>query len=327
MRNVAVLSHIADIDGVGAAALVRMRYGMPLSHIFFTGHSRGEVADACAELRGLSGSGVLLFITDLSPNAETIGLYGSLISRTKSNGGSVVWLDHHVWLRDAIRNLAGRCDIAVFGENSKMCATQLVKRFLRLNSRFASEFADNVHYIDLFISTSNRKYVERAELYKLAIAYYLRGGSRRAQQSRLRKLAAAISSGRFITPEVRRDALKFKKVNEERLKLLFSSMVRLSDSIVLGFSRQVDSNDACMGMLAKSGADISILVKTDTGHCSIRSVKADTLPLANALGGGGHPHASGFSLDVRRYNRFRSADSRKRVAELIARKARSAGLL
>ena len=327
MRNVAVLSHIADIDGVGSAALVRMRYGMPLNHIFFTGHDKSDIEEACGELRGLADGGALLFITDLSPNRETMGLYGSLISRTKSHGGAVVWLDHHVWPREAIRSLASRCDVAVFGENKEMCATQIVHSFLGLNSRFADEFADNVHYIDLFIRTRNRRYNLRSEEYKLAIAYYLMDGSHRTQQGRLRRLAAVISSGRFTSPAVRRDALKFRKINDERLGLLFGSMTRLSKKVVIGFSKQVDSTDAGHGMLVRSGADIAILVKTQTGHCSIRSRKSDTVPLARALGGGGHPHASGFSLDTKRYNSFRTAGDRKRAADAIASKAKSVGLL
>ncbi len=327
MRNVAVLSHIADIDGVGAAALVRMRYRIPLNQIFLISHDRDEVLKAAQGLRRLGGKGLLVFITDLNPSADTMDVYESMVKEIKGRGGSVVWLDHHVWSKEAIRRIPGACGVAIFGENREMCATQIVHRFLELDSRFANEFADNVHYIDLFLPTKNKKYKRRAEEYKLGIDYYLMRGTHESQQNKLRRLAGAISSGRFTDPDLHRAALKFKALNSKRIALLLRNLVYLSPQIVLAFSKQVDSTDACHEMLEKTEADISILIKTDTGHCSIRSRKADTVPLARTLGGGGHPHASGFSVDVRRYNSFKTANGREKFLGAVKLKADKLGLL
>lgn len=327
MRNVAVLSHIADIDGVGSAALVKMRYRIPLGNIFLTNHDLDEISRCTSAIARMSRKGFTLFITDLNPSAGSARVYERLVKRVKGRGGRVVWLDHHVWKQEAINRIARKCDIAVFGENSEMCATQLVHKFLGLNTGFANEFADMVHYIDLFLPTNNRKYKKRAEEYKLGIDYYLISGSHDAQQSRLRHLAGVVSSGRFADSNLRTAAKNFKDLNSRRIKELLSGLFHLSNRVVLGFSKQVDSNDACEAMLTNTHADVSILIKTDTGHCSIRSRKSDTVPLANALGGGGHPHASGFSVDVKKHKLFSTLAEKKKFVARIRRVSYSAGLL
>ncbi len=326
MRNVAVLSHIADIDGVGSAALVKMRYRIPLGNIFLTGHDRDEVAECASVIGRMSRKGFTLFITDLNPSADSARIYERLVKRIKGHGGRVVWLDHHVWKQEAIDRIARKCDIAVFGENSEMCATQLVHRFLGLDTRFANEFADMVHYIDLFLPTRNKEYARRSEEYKLSIGHYLMRGSHESQQKRLRHLAAVIASGRFTDSRIHAAAAKFKKLNDERIALVLKSMTHLSRGTMLAFSKQVDSTDACHSMLVESGAEVSVLVKTDTGHCSIRSTRVNTVPLANSLGGGGHPHASGFSVDLKKYNFFRTKQERWRFAEVLKKKISGAGL-
>lgn len=327
MENVAVLSHIGDIDGVGAAALIKMKYRMPASNIFFTSHDLADLEKAYAGLKPLFRKETLFFITDMNPGVDTAKLYEQMVEQVNRRGGHVIWFDHHPWSDENLRNIAAECDMAVVGENKEMCATQLVHRFIRSDSKFADEFADMLHYIDLFLPTSNKKYIRLAEEYKLSIDYYTMNNAYNAIQRNLRHLASIIALGRFTDSKTHLAAMKFKLLNESRMHRMLNKLYPLSGNIVLGFSKQVDSTDACRGIIEKTGADVSVLVKTDHGHCSIRSSRANTVKLANAFGGGGHPHASGFSLDVKRYNFFKTRSDREKFARKLESAAKSVGLI
>ncbi len=94
-----------------------------------------------------------------------------------------------------------------------------------------------------------------------------------------------------------RDAAKsYERTNNLRIRALLGGLEVVSGKMAVGFSKEVDSSDACRAMLDRTGADISILIKTGSRTASIRSVKSDMTALAMAFGGGGHPHAAGFEV-------------------------------
>jgi oligoribonuclease NrnB/cAMP/cGMP phosphodiesterase (DHH superfamily) len=327
MRNVAVLSHIGDIDGVGATALLKMKYKMPASNIFFTSHDLADLKKAYSGLKRLFKKGTLFFITDMNPSRDTAKFYEEMVKQVESKEGHVIWFDHHSWSDRSLKEIAAKCDIAVVGENKRMCATQLVQRFAKLNSRFAKEFTELVYYTDFYLSTKNKKYQKFIEEYKLSIGYYTMNNAYGATHKNLRHLAGVIASGRFTDKKIHVAAMKFKALNEKRTREMLSNLYPISSNLVIGFSKQVDSSDACHAIMEKSGADVVVLVKTDHGHCGIRSREADTVRFSNILGGGGHPHASGFSIDVKKYNHFTRKSDREVFAKFLRRAAEKADLI
>ena len=102
MENVCVMSHASDIDGVGSAALIRMRYGVPLKRIFFADYSTESLDYVDSKLKPLYGSGITLFITDLGTNESLVAEYRSIIDAVRKGGGRVIWFDHHPWPAQAV---------------------------------------------------------------------------------------------------------------------------------------------------------------------------------------------------------------------------------
>ncbi len=327
MRNVAVLSHIADIDGVGAAALVRLRYKIPLGNIFFAGHDVAEVSFAEAGIRRLCKGGILLFVTDLTPEDQTAPIYERIVNSVNRIGGRVVFLDHHPWSDRIVKRIAKKCFIAVFGENRQMCATELVKKYTGLDTRFVREFARVVHHADFYIQLSEKRHSRLVDDYAMHFAGVNMSKSFSKRLRDLRHVAEVISSGRFEDEAISKGAAKFKRLNESRIAKMLESVQIISNKIGVGFTKQVDSTEACMAIIHSERVPMSVVINLDHMKGSIRSTGPDISVLANAFGGGGHPHASGFSLDAKRYNSFRTTHDRQKATEMIARRARAVGLL
>jgi oligoribonuclease NrnB/cAMP/cGMP phosphodiesterase (DHH superfamily) len=327
MRNIAVLSHIADIDGVGAAALVKMKYRIPASNMFFTSYGRKETEDAEKEMTPLLRRRITLFITDLAVEPLALPAYTRIINKVKAHGGKVIVLDHHPWSEEMTRKIVKRCDFAVFGENRQMCATELVRKYLELDGRFVREFTYLVHHTDFFIMLKEKRYKKLAEQYKMSIGGIGMSKSYRTKLKNLRHIADLISKGKFTDAKVAGIAARFDRLNRQRIEKMLKGVYRISDRLAVGFARQTDSTDACYRIIKKEHVDISVVVNLDHSSGSIRSARSNVVKLANAMGGGGHPHASGFGIDAKSYNSFRTKADREKFVRKLENSARRLNLL
>ncbi len=329
MKNVAVVSHIADMDGVGAAALLKMKFKIPKENLLFTGYELKEVKETIAALRSIlkKNRNLVLFITDLSPNAETLPLYEGIIKDIRKQKGLVVWLDHHFWNDAMLKRVAAKCDLAVVGENKDMCATQLVQKLFGLNGSFAKEFTHLVHLGDFFLKTSNKKHAKLINSYAFCIDYFRMGGSLNGTLKNLRDVAGTIASGSFMSKKMEEAASRFRHLNEKRINEMLGDIYRLSKKFAVGFSKHVDSTLACMSIIYKTHSEVAVLINMDRGSGSIRSTRPNIVPLANKLNGGGHPHAAGFSVPKEKYNFFRRKSDRDKLSENIRQAAAELDLL
>ncbi len=327
MEQVAILSHIADIDGIGAAALVKMKYKMPAANAFFTGHSVRELSYAEKGLGPLYKKGILLFITDLTPGPKTIPMYARIIKNVKAHGGEVVIFDHHTLYKEAVSKIAKKSSIAIFGENKEMCATELVKKYTGLDTKFAREFAHVVHHADFYIQLKEKRHSRLVDDYSMSLGYINMGQSYWARIKRLRRIVDLLSSGKFTDRELKGLAIKFRKLNHDRITKMLKSLYLVSNKIAVGFTKQVDSTEACMKVIAKAHVGISVVVNLDHDKGSIRSTDKDIVKLANAFGGGGHPHAAGFNIDAKQYNFFKTGSDKDKFVKNVESAARNIGLL
>src|SRR5271155_4185518 len=109
MENIAVLSHADDIDGIGSAALVKMKYQVDTKKLFFISHIDADIAYAASQMKRLSRKGFTLFVTDLDPSGHTRKLYEDIVKGVNKNGGKVIWFAHHSWDRFSVDNIANKC--------------------------------------------------------------------------------------------------------------------------------------------------------------------------------------------------------------------------
>ncbi|MCL4365542.1 hypothetical protein M1590_04440 [Candidatus Marsarchaeota archaeon] len=319
MNNVFVMSHASDIDGVGAAALIRMKYNVPLSHIFFSEYSEEAVYYVHEGLLHVYGKGITLFITDLGVDDRLIKGYLRIINGVRSGGGRVFWFDHHPWSDNAIMQIAKRCYAAIVGENPRYCGTEITFRELGIGGRFAKEFVKIVHYSDFNIKPRTRREYDLVGLYTLSITSYAELKSRNARTSKLRHMANVISSGRLYDKSMESDARRFDIINRKRIRQMLSGMI-VRKRFAVGFSKGIQSTAGCIAVREAAKRPIGIYVNTKDWKGHIRCENRDISAFAMNLGGGGHPHASGFFIDPRRFGYLISKRQKERFADFLEKK-------
>lgn len=295
MKNVFSISHTSDIDGVGGAALVKRKFGIPTNRLFFAGYSRKDIEYIASELQKFDLTDCLVIISDIGSNKPMEESFLNIIDMVREKNGSVYWFDHHPWSEDAIKRVASKCEIAIVGENESYCGTEITRKELGFNDSFTKKFAEIVHYSDFNIKPKMADYYKAIGIYAMSITSYNITDSRASTYRNLRHLAEVISKGRLFDAKVVRDARKFEKLNESRIKKMVSDLF-IGKRIALGFSQDIQSTAGCAAIHDNSNRDIAIYVNVRNGKGHIRSKKSDISRLANALGGGGHPHASGFQV-------------------------------
>ncbi|MDE1856388.1 MAG: hypothetical protein KGH49_04115 [Candidatus Micrarchaeota archaeon] len=297
MGNIAVLSHNADMDGVGAAAMLKIKYNIPSSRLFFSSYNKEDILYAQRKLKKFYGGNFILFITDLSLNDPTIPVWKKLIRGVKAMGGSVFWFDHHPWSNRAIGEIASLCDVAIVGEN-KFCATEITKKEIELNTPFAEEFAKVVHYSDFNLRPDTAKRRKYVKTYALSITSYTKSKSNDSIQKSLRHIADVVASRRFVDARMLAASRSFEKKNTARINKMLKKLYLIGSKITIGFAIGVQTTQACGAVIEKSGRDIGIVIDMKQKKGSIRSKRSDISGLAKRLGGGGHPHAAGFEFNT-----------------------------
>ncbi len=319
MNNIFALCHQSDIDGVGSAALIKIRYGIPLRNIFFTDYSLDNMLLSKKRICSTAKRGAVLIIADLGLNKATKKPFSEMIDYIHRIDGKVYWFDHHVWDADGIKRIASKCDAAIVNENKKYCATEIVRNELGLNSSFCAEFAEIVHYSDFNLLSDDKRHRRMIIEYAMAMTSYQQIKDYSRRNNKLRRIAGMISNGRFSDSRMKKDAETFDKVNKERIRRMLGRLIVLDD-VAVGFQRGIQSTLACAAVGDKGGKDIGVYINLDNMHGHIRTKEADCQPLAAYFGGGGHPHASGFSLNE--HYDFSKSSERMRFALLVQKKAK-----
>lgn len=314
------ITHANDIDGLGSAAIIRMRLGIPLDRIFFSDYSPeglrgiGNRIEKIVKKEGM----IILFLTDVGMNKALNRIYKRIIMNVKSEGGAVVWLDHHVWSESDLKDIASKCDLAIVGENTKYCAAEITRRALRLNGPFIDKFTRLVHYSDFNITPKDKNTYRKIGVYAMSITSYA-NLPRNKRDAALRHVVDVVSKGRFNDERIRRDARNFERLNKARVANMLKSLYSAGKDAYIGFSESIQSNLGCGAIMDKTGADVGIYVNLSAGKASMRSIKTDCTVLANRLGGGGHPHAAGFGVDMKKFGNLKNKRSRAAFAKFIGK--------
>ncbi len=292
-----VITHAADFDGIASAGLLMRKYGINGSSILFADYGEEELLRIEKLVKRKFIRGGTLFITDLGAEGSTAPGFSRIISHVKSRNGKVFWFDHHKWDSENLELLAKQCDKAVVGENEKFCASEITAAQIGLDDPFVKALLHMVHISDFALTPDNTKMRNIIGGYVLGLAYFRMQGQS-AYLERAEQIAECISNGEIIPEFLQRASAKFSELNEERLDKMMKTVIT-GGVISIGFTPIVSTNDACQRIIKKTGSDIGCYINVDSDKVHLRSVKNDCSTLANRFGGGGHPHASGFSLTGR----------------------------
>ena len=316
-KGIMIISHASDIDGVGSADLISIKYGVDPKNIFFSDYSTESLKAIKDAIKKGAKKGTSLFITDLGVNGKTVPIFKEILRTIKHRGGRVFWFDHHPWSSAAIKELTPLCDISIIGENELFCATEITRKELGLNDKFSKYFCRIVHFSDFAIRPRLKKEYDLVGAYALSIALYRMQGAEK-NISGLRHIVRVLTQRRLLDKKIRADANAYRKINDRNTKKMLKD-VYLGDDIAMGFAGDIQKTYACMKLMEKTGKDIGIYVNTSEGRGHMRSVRNELTELANRFGGGGHPHASGFTPSLKRYNKFRTAADKQRLLDDIER--------
>ena len=316
--KVVSITHANDIDGLGSAALIRTKFDISLDSIFFSDYSPEGLMEISRRIERIARKegAITLFLTDVGMNKALNGAYKKIISSVKAGGGAVIWLDHHVWSEADLRDIASKCDLAIVGENTRYCATEITCKALRLNSPFIKKFTRLVHYSDFNLTPKDRDTYKKIGVYAMSITSYVNLAPKK-RDAALRHVVDIVSGGRFNDERIRRDARNFDRLNKARISKMLRSLYKAGEDVYIGFSESIQSNIGCGAIMDKTGADVGMYVNLSAGKVSMRSIRMDCTLLANRLGGGGHPHAAGFNIDMKRFRGLKSGRDRAAFARFI----------
>ncbi|MEM4971344.1 MAG: DHHA1 domain-containing protein [Sulfolobales archaeon] len=290
-RDLCVVSHEEDIDGIGSAAVAIK--SMKVRCVYLTGYFKDEwlllsrkIAGRCRDKRSIE-----LLITDLNPNVEMIETLDRSLAKCEDK--RVIWIDHHVWSEEALSKARALGYIETH-INRSMTATENV-----------------IHYFGLekMIDISVIAYLSRDTDYGLfshplsepltdVIRYSL---YRKGDKRFLIKLARKFSKGIIWDHEIDGVWAEAKREKEKILEDLrrgvvvrdikgYKTLFLISDPMI--------SSKIAIREAGVKGYDIAFVIYRNGAVTIARgSENINCAEIAMRLGGGGHPHIAGAQID------------------------------
>jgi len=309
-RDIIVVTHQKDMDGMCSAAIAIDLFGSRISRVMFSDFELPAIEKLSHMIEGGNFKNSVILFSDLSFNDSAIGIYSYIFSLLKHGNNYIVWLDHHPISDKVGALLADNADYLVVGENKDFCGAELVAEYIaKPLKKYSSkiELIAHIAHISDF-ALRNTDFDKKLDKASFAIASYLDDESN--MQDGLFKIARAIENDpndfdndNFITERSAiYEAMQNKLKEELRNSIRQISFGAHKAFIGFNFSGSLQTNDACNYILSlpeSKGAEMVIYVKAARGTCHIRirnDSEIDSLPLANAMGGNGHSKASAFPV-------------------------------
>lgn len=308
--RIIVVSRDSNLDGLIAPALMMREYGIGKKDIILT--QQAKYMELEKRLRGMKPKGCSFVFSDLGVSSSDPEAVVRVARFLISNGNNVIWLDHHPWDNAIIDDIGRYADFLVCGESSLYCASEITHSLLCKKGKEEARLAALAHSADFPDSKSRKR--KRLELLERAITYTRSSNGR---ESGLLSIVESLSRLDFESKLITDAALMQRKVEERSTSVLLqnSHVVKLKRvRIGIGFSSGLNANYSCAVLMKRLGCQIAVYIDTKTGKSGIRSTKGiDSSAMARAMGGGGHPQASGF------YVRPLSVSSRIGMANAVER--------
>ncbi len=285
------LSHMSDFDGIGSAAVIMHYTRMPKENLNFGVYTKESIKGVKEWTDKIGFSGSVFIISDMPPQKEYIDEIASLLESIKQRNNLVFWIDHHPWEENDYKAISKYLDFAIYGEKN-VCAAEILYSILSKHSDSGKAIAETAHKTDFNII----KEEDREMLYMLShtITYM----EYNKDLNGLREMARLISNCEFAAPLIKDNYAKYKAESEKNLEILRSNMKRYEIgkyAIGIGYSKNIQSTQACIFIASQLKTEISIMVDTESRKMKLRSPdnKLDCSVIAKAFRGGGHRYAAG----------------------------------
>jgi oligoribonuclease NrnB/cAMP/cGMP phosphodiesterase (DHH superfamily) len=273
MREILIIAHERDVDGLGCHGIMR-RYAS-LNHLsiehFFT-----DYANMTKVLRSVSGATEKeIIIADLGYSDALLEILGELKKISQSN--RVRWFDHHDW-KGAGELLSLPIE---FNIDQTLCASELVQRSYLPRDEVAIKIASLAHNTDYMLKDG------------LAWKFYdlISSGCDKLE------LVKSLAKGDFWNDAFE---MRYQDYQKTKAKAFASLEERSRDykvaglKVTLGFSGKELSSTLAANHLLKNKGDITVCLWKN-GKLSFRrnNDRIDLGKLARHFKGGGHAYAAG----------------------------------
>ncbi|MFP3215521.1 MAG: DHH family phosphoesterase [Candidatus Micrarchaeota archaeon] len=332
-RNVIVVTHLKDIDGIASAAIAMNVFGERLSGVVFSDFEVDAIKEANQILNKLNPKNSVVIFADLNFNDNAIELYEETFKMLKANGNIIIWLDHHTIASNNVKELIEKyADYIIAGENKNYCGAELVAEHIakplgKYDEKVA-KCAKMAHTSDFALHDEDD---EKRKKLSYAIASYLDTKDFQELQAGLLKIAKAVAKdpNNYDNDEFIKERATFYEEKQRSLKEELGKNAHVINlnghTIVIGFnfSGSLQTNDGCnhlFSLAAASGkkADMALYIKVDrgTGHIRVAdNSNINSVPLAQIFGGNGHPKASAFTIPEDLLNELRDPNMRKEAEQ------------
>ena len=293
MKKIIIISHKEDLDGIGAAAILKRYYDQKKEYsynFYFSLYS--EFVDLFSKV--ILKDFTLFYITDIGFNNSFLQFFRGEHPFFKNNDYETVkkkikkihWLDHHLIKEENLKFMRSLLfDFSHDIENT--CASKIIYEYLNKkfnwNDDVAKKIANYANEIDHNVSLKVSDIIQRVI------------NSNQNNFSNLIKSMEYLSKGEFEHPW-------FIKQNEERLKVEKIELKRVLNNLqklkILDLKIIVaESEILTTGYLIKylyNNISADIYLTINNNQVSIRSHKLNVREMAIEFDGGGHKLRAGF---------------------------------
>ncbi len=320
--NVYVITHRRDFDGISSAAQLVRRYSKSVKKIHFANYDDMAFRSAMGALMHDKPKNSTIVITDLSAQDSRIEAITGMLKRLRRAGNNVVWLDHHPWSWNAMESISKYADFVVAGENKDHCASELVFMEICNGDKTCRRLSQLAHITDFNLVP--RSVPEDSMLRRISsVITYLDTESTSAYTKML-QVTKEVADGKLNGRQIKRVYGEYKNSERANMGTLRETMCALASKkfkIGMAFADNLQTNFASSEISKLTGSKIQIFVTTKDGSAHLRSFYGvDCSLLSKALGGNGHPQASGFQASKTRFSNF-NKQGRMRYAEMVRRAA------
>jgi oligoribonuclease NrnB/cAMP/cGMP phosphodiesterase (DHH superfamily) len=268
-----------DLDGAGADAVLRMKYGK-ITTIF---SSVGRYPAILALIAGCKGRGDVLSISDLGYQKGV----EAAVQAASRKGWTIEWRDHHRWADTEKALVEPHCSLLHI--DTTVCATGVVAQDIMPGDGKAAEVARVVCDYDLW-----KKEDPRSDVL----------GQVTQRRQHLTYVRNLLMQGKFTDRRIEGVYAEIKAEMDADIQAsirqakIYGKKYRIAFAPLHGYP-----SETAHAIRDALGTDIEVIVSSN-GRFSIRSVPPVSHLIARQFGGGGHPNAAGGTLPFTLLDRF-----------------------
>ncbi len=317
-KQINVITHMKDFDGIGSAALLVRNYKKQINNIFFTGYKKSEILNLKNKVHKFKNN--IIIIDDIGVSKRLASSILKILIDLKKNKNIIIWLDHHEWDYNSLQKISKKIDFLICNENKINCAAELIYLLLCNKDKYSDKLIDLIHIGDFNLKTTPIKF-EISEKMSFVISNIC---SNKDKDNNLKKLVYYISNKELENKFINKFYKNYLKEAKFNLKLLDKNISVLNIKkykFAIGFSKNLQNSFACSYISNKTNSDISIFYNSSTSTFHLRSKKLECLSIAKKMQGGGHPYAAAFEsnkIDLNKKNQInKTVENLRKIIENI----------